>query len=257
MARKPTLSPSKISTYLACPVKYRWTYVDLRGRYYLRARSYYSFGTTLHRVLERFHDAGDAGVTTTHEALAALEESWIDAGYRSAQEMQEALGEGRMIVESYLEQVALEPTTPNTLFVERSLRMDMGEWDLLGRVDRVDERPDGALEIIDYKTRRETVSSEDVLADLAMSCYQLLIRDRFPGRPVVATLVALRSGQRASASLTDEEVAELRADLLFLGDQMLHREYEEITPVFKDLCRTCDFLSLCRRHPEFAEDGAP
>ena len=32
-------------------------YVDDRGKWYLKAKSYYSFGTTLHRVLERFHDA--------------------------------------------------------------------------------------------------------------------------------------------------------------------------------------------------------
>lgn len=257
MARKPTLSPSKISTYLACPVKYRWTYVDMRGRYYLRAKSYYSFGSTLHRVLERFHDSGDAGVTTTHEAIAALEESWIDAGYSSAQEMQEALGEGRTIVESYVDQVRLEPTTAQTLFVERTLRMDMGDWELLGRIDRLDEQEDGTLEIVDYKTGREGVGPDDVLGDLALGCYQLLVRDRYPGRPVVATIVALRSGERATASLSEQEAEELLSDLRFLGEQILHREYEEITPVFKGLCRYCDFLPLCRQHPDFAHEEGP
>jgi len=257
VARKPTLSPSKISTYLACPVKYRWTYADMRGRYYLRARSYYSFGTTLHRVLERFHDSGDAGVTTTHEALAALEESWIDAGYGSAQEMQEALGEGRAIVESYVDRVTLEPTTARTLFVERTLRMDMGDWELLGRIDRLDEREDGTLEIVDYKTGPEAVCTEDVLGDLALGCYQLLVRDRYPGKPVVATLVALRSGERATASLSEEETQELLGDLRFLGDQILHREYAEITPIFKGLCRHCDFLPLCRQHPDFTQPEDP
>lgn len=251
MARKPSLSPSKISTYLACPLKYRWSFVDLRGRYFLRSKSYYSFGTSLHRVLERFHDSNDAGVTTTREALAALEESWVEAGYSSAREMQEALGEGRAIIESYTEQYALDPTTARTLWVERTLRMDMGEWELIGRIDRLDEREDGGLEIIDYKTGPDRVEPEDVLADLALGCYQLLVRNRYPGRPVSATLVALRTRARASAALSDDEAEELLADLRYLGDQILHREYEEIVPVYKRLCRHCDFLPLCRKHPEF------
>ena len=71
MARKQTLSPSKITTYLACPVKFGWTYLDPRGKWYLKSKSYYSFGSTLHKVLERFHNAGDTGVTTVGDALQA------------------------------------------------------------------------------------------------------------------------------------------------------------------------------------------
>ncbi|MBW7928955.1 MAG: PD-(D/E)XK nuclease family protein [Fimbriimonadaceae bacterium] len=103
MARKPTLSPSRISTYLACPVKYRWTYVDSRGHWYARAKSYYSFGLTLHRVLEAFHSSGDRGVPTAHEAIAAMEENWMDAGYSSPDEMADAIGEGKQILERYAE----------------------------------------------------------------------------------------------------------------------------------------------------------
>ena len=94
MSRKPTLSPTKISAYLACPVLYRWTYADARGRPYLRAKSYYSFGSTLHRVLEKFHQAPDDGVPTVQQMAAEYEESWIDAGFSNAAEMAEAYGEG-------------------------------------------------------------------------------------------------------------------------------------------------------------------
>ena len=66
-------------------MKYLWTYVDSRGKWYLKAKSYYSFGTTLHKVLERFHDPGDTSVSTVGEALKVNEESWIVAGYASAE----------------------------------------------------------------------------------------------------------------------------------------------------------------------------
>lgn len=253
MHRKPTLSPSKISTYLACPDKYKWTYVDDRGKWYLKARSYFSFGSTLHRVLQRFHDSGDTGVTTTSEALAALEENWIDAGYSSAQEMQEALGEGREIISAHVDRALAVPTTAQTIMIEQLLRLDLGEFTLIGRVDRVDEWEDGTLEVVDYKSGRSTVSEEEVASDLAMCCYQLLLRGKFPERKVIASILAIRSGDKASASLTDAEAEEFRSDLTVLGREILGRDYEHLEPVWKELCADCDFLTLCRKHPAFEE----
>lgn len=251
--RKPTLSPTKISTYLACPVKFRWTYVDSRGKWYLRAKSYYSFGNTLHQVLEKFHADGALGVRTTEEVMALYDESWIDAGFGSAEEMAEAYGEGKVILERHIEEEKRRPLTARTLFVERQLRMDMGEFLLIGRVDRVDEREDGTLEVIDYKSGRESVDEDDVRFDLAMSCYQLLLRHRYPGRQVIGTIIALRSGASATASLSDEEAAELASDIQRLGARILSDEFHDFVPSHKELCRNCDFLPLCRRHEEFEE----
>lgn len=253
MDSKPTLTPSKITTYLACPLKFRWTHVDPRGRWYLRAKSYYSFGASLHRVLERFHDSGDTGVATTHEALAALEDSWLDAGFSSAEEMADAFGEGKAIIERYVEEHAEPRVGVNTLFVERLLKRDMGGYVLAGRVDRVDEHDNGLVEVIDYKSGRQSVSREEVASDIAMGCYQLLLREMFPGRPVQATIVALRSGEQASHSMNEEETQEFEFALNDLARRIFSHDYFELEPVYKGLCRDCDFLALCRKHPEFGE----
>lgn len=251
--RKPTLSPSKITTYLACPVKYRWTYVDDRGKWYLRSKSYYSFGSTLHRVLERFHDSGDTGVITQAEVLAAYEENWINAGFSSAEEMAEAFGEGKQILTRHVQQAVLAPKAAKTLYVERQFRWDVGQFVLIGRIDRIDEHDDGSLEIVDYKSGRESVSDDEVSTDIAMCCYQLLIRKLFPERAVRATILALRSGESGSAAMTDDELAEFEGDLCRLGLEILNEDYAELIPVYKPLCRHCDFLPLCRKHPEFSE----
>jgi RecB family exonuclease len=251
MPRKPTLSPSKISTYLACPVKYRWTYIDDRGKWYLRSKSYYSFGLTLHKVLERFHNTDDAGVQTVHQALAAFEENWIEAGFSSAEEMAEAFGEGKEIIERHIEEAVSQPSVANTILVEKMLRKDLGEFVLIGRLDRVDEYEDGTIEVVDYKSGRSGVSEEEVATDLAMCCYQLLLRHHFPDRPVRATILALRSGTSASASLSDEEAAQFEKDLIVLGITILNRDYADLEPVPKALCPTCDFLPLCKKHREF------
>ncbi len=249
------MSPTRIATYLACPVKYRWTYVDARGKWYIRAKSYYSFGSSLHRVLERFHDSNDTGVTTTDEAVAALEENWIEAGYGSQEEMMQSLAEGKEILAAHVEELAKTPVTAQTLYVEKMLRKDLGSFTLIGRIDRVDEHEDGTLEIIDYKSGRQGVTEEEVKTDLAMGVYQVLLRHLHPDRNVVASIIALRTGAKATASLTEDEIAEFEGDIRALGEMILERDYANLEPVGKALCLRCDFVPLCQRHPEFSISG--
>jgi len=249
--RRPTLSPSKITTFLACPNKYLWTYVDSRGKWYLKAKSYYSFGTTLHKVLERFHDSGDAGVTTVGDALQAYEESWIDAGYASQEEMQEAFGEGREIILATLSDERVAERKAKVLAVEKLLKYNMGDFDLVGRIDRIDEHEDGTLEIIDYKSGRSTVTDSEVETDLAMAIYLLLITRTFPEKPLRATIHALRSNSTGSATLSRQEIDQLEQDILILGTQILSTSIEDVLPKVKPLCADCDFLALCKKNPDY------
>ena len=228
-----------------------WTYIDSRGKWYLRSKSYYSFGTSLHSVLQRFHDSGDQGVTTTAEAVAALEESWVQAGYESQEQMIQALGEGKEIIEKYVEESLTAPVTAKTLFVEKMFRRDLGSFVLIGRVDRIDEREDGDIEVVDYKSGRTGVSEDELRNDLAMSAYQLILQEHFPGRNIWATIIALRADSRASVSLTAEELERFRQDVLALATEILDRDWENHVPVAKPLCTHCDFLPLCQKHPEF------
>lgn len=253
VVRKPSLSPSKIATYLACPVKYRWTYIDPRGKMFLRSKAYYSFGASLHFVLQRFHDSDDAGVTTASQATAKLEESWISAGYSSPEEAAEALAEGRELITQYVEAYQARAATARTLHVEKQLRDDFGSFVLIGRIDRIDEHEDGTLEIVDYKSGWDETTIEELRDDLAMNCYQLLVRSKMPGRRVLSTIVALRSNHHATYEPSHEELALFKRDLESLGIEIIERNYDELRPTSKPICFDCDFLPLCSRDEEFAE----
>lgn len=255
MPRKPTLSPSKITTYLACALKYRWTFVHPH-RWLVRAKHYYSFGSSLHAVLEKVYERGDGGIEA-HELDAVYDENWIDAGYVSSEAMQEAYGEGKEMIEQFLDEERQLPKFGKTLAVEKLLRLDMGNFDLVGRIDRLVLAEDGAIEIIDYKTRRPSLSSEEVKHDIAMSAYQLLVRSSYAdyqGEEVRARLVSLGSGESAAASLNAEELEEFAFDLKELGNHILNHEWYEIQAAYKPICRLCDFQTLCLRDPEFTSD---
>src|SRR5260370_8749726 len=97
--RKPILRPTKINTYLECAVKYRYIYLDKIGRFYMRARPGYSFGSTLHQALQTFHQEG--GVRSPEQLVERYDEGWISAGYESKEQEAEFRQAGVEIVEAY------------------------------------------------------------------------------------------------------------------------------------------------------------
>lgn len=238
---------------------YRWTYVHPQP-FLIRNRSYFSFGLSLHKALEKFVESGSSGVPVQEQLADTLAESWIDKGYTSSDEMAESFGEGIEIIRGAKEQNFWIPPNGRVLEVEKSFKLDMGEFNLVGRVDRLDEHEDGTLEIVDYKTSKYKATEEYVREDIAFSCYQTLVRAAYPGRKVQASLIFLRDtvGEdevsedfRVTVSMTDEEHEEFLFVLKELGSKMLNHNYYELAPVPKPLCSGCDFISLCRRHPDY------
>jgi putative RecB family exonuclease len=267
VARKFVISPTKLKTYALCPAKYRLEYVDKIGRFYHRARAGYAFGHSLHRALDAFHDAGGAGTLSAGDLTASLDQVWVARGYESAEQEARYREEGLRILEEYHAHAAAvtaaagpETSPPATLWTEKTLRMDLSaDLALSGRIDRVDEHADGALEIVDYKSGRDAVTPEDVRGSLALGIYQLLVKHKMPERRVFATLVALRTGARASAELDGAERAELLALCLEAGEEIRTRDWESALPIPNDHCPHCDFLPHCARfwRREARRQGVP
>lgn len=244
--RKPTLSPTRIGTYLDCAVKYRYIYHDKIGRFYLRAKPGFSFGSTLHHVLQQFHSEGET--FTAEEMVAGLETHWIDAGYETKAEEQKHREAGEQIIQAYhaahqgRAEAAIE-----TIATEKTLSYDMGRFKLSGRVDRIDRHADGSLEILDYKSGRWDTTPEEVANDLAMSCYQLILQRLHPEARVFATIYCLRSGIQASAEVSGADLDRFEQDLRVLADEILDLDYATLEPTPLDICPSCEFYSLCSR----------
>lgn len=248
MPRKPTLSPTRIATYLECAVKYRYVYYDKIGRYYLRARPGYSFGSTMHQVLQNFHE--EARVTGAAQSVERMQEEaatrWMSAGYESTEQEDEFKSAGTEVIASYHAAVTQRLSQGvETLWTEKTLSTDMGPFRLTGRVDRVDRHADGALEIIDYKSGRWDVTPEDVASSLAMNIYQFILRRNHLGLRVFATIYALRSGIQSSAEMSDDDADRFGIDILALGEEILGRDYENVEPIPVAACPTCEFLPRC------------
>lgn len=245
--RKLTLSPTKISAYLACRLTYRYAYIDRLSRFFYTPKSFHSFGSTLHRALDEFHKQGGAATQSAEQLVDTMHSAWTSAGYASEQEESEHLEAAELFLDSYHAGHVVERA--KTLFTEKQLRADMGDFVLMGRVDRIDEHTDGRLEIIDYKSGRLTVGEDDVRADLAMGIYSLLAHRVFPDRAVTVTIYALRSGDRATVEHSAAELGELEAMIRELAAEIAQIDRDSvIEPAWRtDVCPWCDYLRLCRK----------
>lgn len=266
MPRKFIISPTKLRTYYQCPAKYRLEYVDKVGKFYHKARAGYAFGHSLHRALDAFHHAGGTEAVTQETLTASLESVWVAKGYAGEEQEAAFREEAVRILTDYHKaeqaQAALPdaPPPPKLLFTEKTLRLDLSpDVALSGRIDRVDEHADGALEIVDYKSGRTEVSEQDVQHALAMNIYQLLVKQKMPDRRVFATIVALRTGAKASHEQTETERAELQAECLESGETLRTKDWENVLPVVNPHCPHCDFLPHCSKfwRKQARQNGTP
>jgi RecB family exonuclease len=249
-AQKLRLSPTRIATFLACRVMYRFDYIDKIGRFYHKSSVGASFGATLHQALQEFHASGGASAEDAQALGERAISVWRSAGYQDTEQEESHQALAIELLEKYHE-TARERVDRTRLFLaEKMIKHDMGDFVLTGRVDRIDEHlEDGVLEIIDYKSGRDFVSEEDVREALAMCIYQLIAKRNWPDRRIFGTIHALRGAVAASAELNDEELAEWEDALKDIGRQIIETDYESLRPVFlPDTCPTCDFYPRCTQY---------
>ena len=263
MPRKFVISPTKLRIFSRCPAEYRLEYIDKIGRFYHRARAGFAFGHSLHRALETFHAAGGADAVTPETLAETLETAWIAKGYAGDTEEAGFKAEGIRILADYhavqVEQKQVAdaeaqekneplPEPPRLFLAEKALRLDLTpDIALTGRVDRVDEHPaqNNALEIVDYKSGRSTVTPGDVSESVAMNTYQAILGTNHPDRRVFATIVALRTGASASYEMSADERESFLADVTETGEIIRTKDWENVLPVINDHCPYCDFLPHC------------
>src|SRR5262245_52069980 len=107
MDQHRTISVSQVNAYLACPLKYRFQYVDKIPRAWRAAAM--AFGTSIHAAVEWFHRERLAGrnVELT-EVLKVFDADWyaqnVEPLVFSDRESREGLAEkGRAMLQLYVE----------------------------------------------------------------------------------------------------------------------------------------------------------
>jgi RecB family exonuclease len=198
------------------------------------------------------------GQRTVTAAGTALIRGWIEEGYADAAQSARHRERAREMVEAYV--AGLDPAD-EPVGVERTVATRTDVIAVSGRIDRLDERPvpdDGTeLVVVDYKTGRHVLTTDDARSSLALALYALAAA-RSLHRPCRRVeLHHLPTGKVLSWDHTSETLARhlrraeaiaaecARADELSRGGLSSERQDEIFPPRPGVLCGWCDYLRHC------------
>ena len=268
MRSVPKLSYSSSRTYLECPLRWRFLYVDRLSE---APRGYFTFGRTIHSVLERLlgplvvpasrREAPETDVQRTLDQfgpghppegalplsrdalLAAYDSLWSSEGYTTPEEETRYRSLGEEMLLGYYQQ--LEAAPPHPVAIEEHLETTWDGIPVHGYIDRLDRTKAGGLEVLDYKTSRD-LSPEDARESDQLTLYQVLVERNYPDRVEGLTLYHLRSLTALRSSPRARSVLEgLYGRLGQVTDGIRSEAYD---PTPGRHCRRCEFQGLC---PEF------
>jgi len=235
----PRFSPTRIELYLFCPRAYHFYYEE--GLRWGGMNAGLAFGGNLHRTLQTFHDRGAQQGVSLDELLAHLREGWSGAGFTSPEEAAAHLSAGEAVLTQYYH--STPAAVRETVWTERTVQHRYEEFVLFGKIDRLDRREDGALEVVDYKSGRRTVTEDEVRSSLALTIYQLLIARTNPGVEVYAGILCLRSSEHASILRTEAELAEAEQEIIRIVRTILADPVKAALP--GPQCRSCQYPRIC------------
>ncbi len=183
-------TPSRLRAWLDCPRRYRMTYLDRPAPPKGPPWAHNSLGASVHNALAGWWRL-KRDERTPAAAGGLLERGWIIEGYADETQSAAYLRWSRTIVERYV--ARLDPSS-EPAGVERTVGTKTDLIAVSGRIDRLDDRPasqahqdagpDAAdpyaadpygreLVVVDYKTGRARLSTDDARSSLALALYAL------------------------------------------------------------------------------------
>ncbi|GAA5024237.1 RecB family exonuclease [Actinopolymorpha pittospori] len=192
-------TPTRLTSWLDCPRRYRFTYLDRPTPPKGPPWAHNSVGASVHTALAAWWRLPVEG-RTPEAAGQIARRSWIDEGFRDDAQSERWWEYAAGLVENYV--TRLDPDD-DPIGVERTVALTTGTLALSGRVDRIDLRPEGfrndlddddddddgddpdddnvddadrdsdevELVVVDYKTGRRVLTTADARGSLALAVY--------------------------------------------------------------------------------------
>jgi len=169
------LSASAVETYQRCGLQFK---VERDWRIAARPAAAMQFGAAVHRVLKTYFDSIRLGRPKSDEEIIELFRVDL-AGTRIQEAYQHELYEkqGILQLQDFLSQARSIPSS-QILHTEESFEIKIGEVIVVGRIDRIDQRPDGTVAIVDYKTGKAK-DQEDADESLQLSLYAIAAQEKW------------------------------------------------------------------------------
>lgn len=242
-------TPSKLGTYLDCPRRYRYQYLDRPTPQKGPPWAHNSLGASVHTVLKNWY-ALPAARRTTSALPALLRATWVREGYRDVEQERAAYRKAMAWLDGYVS--GLDPAE-EPLGVERVVATKTSVLAFNGRADRIDGR-DGEAVIVDYKTGRTGLNADDARGSQALALYAWAAQKVFRRPCHRVELHHLPTGTVATHEHTDESLARQVSRAEDTARDIMAAEKAVAAGAEPDdefpanpgtLCGWCDFRKVC------------
>jgi DNA helicase II / ATP-dependent DNA helicase PcrA len=233
------LSATDIYTYRTCPLRYKFARVFSIPK---EPTIHQRFGIVIHQVLERFHsiEPQEDADPALGRILALFDASWRRSGFGTADEELQLRDKAIAALTRFWERQREERGKP--VWFERSFAFRIGPHHLRGRIDRVDQLPDGGYELIDYKTGRPR-SPEELRDDVQLSLYGMGAREAWKVDPEAQSYYYILDDRKVAVRPGADEDSRVQQVVLEIGEGILEQDFEP-TPS-PEACGACDYRLVC------------
>jgi RecB family exonuclease len=167
-------TPTRLATWLDCPRRYRFTYLDRPPPPKGPPWAHNSLGASVHNALAGWWRLPRRERTVT-AAGDLVVSGWLTDGFADDAQSLEYRDRCRHMVEGYA--ATLDPNR-EPIGVERVVATRTDLIAVSGRIDRLDDRPAGdgvsrELVVVDYKTGRHVLTVDEARTSMALALYAL------------------------------------------------------------------------------------
>ena len=256
-------SHSRLSSFENCPRQFKYRYID---QLKVDKEGVEAFmGKRVHEILERLyhHVSRNGRPPSLAQVLERYRQDWARSWHdkiaivRAENPQDYYLERGERCLENYYRS-HYPFTTGETVALEERLRLQLdteGRYKMLGIVDRIVRRSEGAFEIHDYKTSARLPPQRTLNEDRQLALYQIGLEQTYPDvKEVELVWHYLIFNKTLRSRRSAESLEDLRQATIRLIDKVEAESEYRARP--GPLCRWCDYGSICPDAPADARSAA-
>ena len=240
-----TIFHTAIDSWRTCPRQYYFSYV---ANVPLPPDPTRMYGSAIHHAIRVWHQHRLKGLPiATRDVIAAYEGAWSSEGFLTPAHEERMFAQGRDVLEGFVRRDLAAGIVP--LAIEQEFRFPLGNSQITGRFDRIDERPEGVV-LVDYKSSEvddpevATSRAKDSVRDGQLGLYALAYLTTRGTLPAAVELHFVGSGLVGSAAVEPEHLERAAERAATAAECIRSARFEAIPDVRN--CGRCDYRHICR-----------